>query len=111
MADVLKRSSNGLMRELTWNVIEDATELIKGSRGAEKIKDGLQITFSNGSWLLIKLDDNHTLGEYYTWADPGGAIPAGPASMIISGQIEGFIQSIDHYVQNADTLPCLGKMK
>ena len=109
--NAIKRTSNRQMREMTWNVVKDVEHLVNNSNGKKHIEGGLQITFSSGSWLLIKLDDNHTLGEYYTWADPGGAIPAGPASIFIAGQISNFFKTIDHYVQHAETLPCLGKMR
>ena len=109
--NALKRESNRELREMTWNVVKDVDELIKGTEGEKRIADGLQITFSSGAWLLIKLDENHTLGEYFTWADPGGVIPAGPASIFVAGQISNFFKTIDHYVKNAETLPCMGKMR
>lgn len=50
-------------------------------------KDGMPVAWTRGGWLLVRLDDGRTLGEYHTWTDPGGALPASHASRVAGRKV------------------------
>lgn len=82
----LHAKTGGRVREQTWatdGTFETPTPATQA--WAEK---GMHIERTQGSWFLVDLDGEHTLVEYYTWADPGGAIPAGLASSFAAGGID-----------------------
>ncbi|MCB9680420.1 MAG: hypothetical protein H6733_03035 [Alphaproteobacteria bacterium] len=90
--DALRTRSNGRVREQVWATDGDfATPTPTATAWAAK---GMHIDFTRGAWLLIDLDGTSTLVEYYTWADPGGSVPAGLASSMAAGGIDDTIQSI-----------------
>ncbi len=105
--DKLKQASSNTMRELTWQHVKDPVSHPKSAK-AKKLTDGsVAVTFTQGAWLLIKLDDKHTLGEYYTWADPAGVIPAGPASMFVADSIVDFFDAMRQYAINTKQIHCM----
>ena len=80
----LSDASGGRMREVRWDTIDERPT----SAASESwMSSGMSLAFTTGSWLLIDLDGEHTLVEYYTWSDPGGNIPAGMASNFAAGSI------------------------
>lgn len=98
--DALASRSGGKVRELVWESDGDFTVTTDSAKAwAEK---GMHVTSTEGSWLLTAIDDSHTLVEYYTWADPGGAIPAGIASRLAAGGID---DTITVYVELAKKGP------
>ena len=98
------RQSEGDVRELTWKQLDNSSEISISSKAEEMITDAVEVQFTQGGWFLIKLDEEHTLGEYYTWADPAGHVPPEATSIFISGQITNFFDSVDDYGEKE--LPC-----
>ena len=45
----------------------------------------------------MALDEQHTLAEYHSWVDPGGSIPAGPASQFATGSIEDTFAQMERF--------------
>lgn len=103
----LIQQSNGAVRELSWNHVPDAAAETLSPAGKARITDAVNVSFSRGAWLLIALDENHTLGEYYTWADPGGNIPAGPASTFAAGGIEQTFNAMQDYARKHKKNQCM----
>ncbi len=81
----LVAASGGTVREQRWKSTDKAPGSATATEWADK---GMRVTYTEGSWLLIQLDEAHTLIEYYTFADPGGSVPAGFASKLAAGGIE-----------------------
>lgn len=84
--DALESASGGRVREQHWKSDGDWT--VPTATAKAWAEQGMHIDMTRGSWLLVDLDGEHTLVEYYTWADPGGALPAGLASRLAAGNIE-----------------------
>lgn len=74
----LAAASQGRVREQHWATDGNFdTPTATSQAWADK---GIHVGFTRGSWVLIDLDGASTLVEYYTWADPGGSLPAGIAN-------------------------------
>ena len=99
----IRQQSNGRVAELVWKEVTDWT--MTGGR-KEKLQDAVQVKFTRGSWLLIALDENHTLAEYHSWVDPGGFIPAGPASSFATGSIADTFRQMEHYAKSQTVSMC-----
>ena len=84
----MRTKSNGQMAELTWQAIDDDAEFTLDAESLSYTQSAVWVTESQGAWLLIRLDDSYTLGEYHAWSDPGGYIPAGLASSLSATGIE-----------------------
>ena len=65
--------------------------------------DAVWVTESSGAWLLIRLDDKHTLGEYHAWSDPGGYVPSGLASSLSASGIADTFKAMEEFaVKNTE---------
>ena len=95
----IRRVSQGQMAELTWNTIPNFTVSNLPSHLQHHTVDGVHVQESSGGWLLIKIDDTHTLGEYHSWSDPNGYIPASIASTLSAQGIERVFDSMLQYAQ------------
>ena len=95
----LAAASEGRVRELTWGrvAIEDEDALSDSARQA--IAESVEVTFNQGAWLLAELGPTKTLAEYHSWSDPGGSLPAGPASRFASRTIDATIQRLVRYAK------------
>lgn len=83
-------ASGGRLWECAWTDATHRTSLAGTPHGAIAAS-GVPVGFSEGAWLLVPLSDGRTLMEFYTWTDPGGAVPAGLATRFASGtMIEAF---------------------
>jgi hypothetical protein len=91
--DGLASASGGRMREQSWATNGDFS-LPTASTQAWGAK-GMPIASTQGSWVLIDLDGANTLVEYYTWADPGGSIPASIANTFADSGIEGSVRTFE----------------
>lgn len=69
----LKAASGGRIRELVYHNAPDGSD-VTSATGKAKMDEGIPIAFAKGSWFVQALDDDHTLVEYYSWVDPGGAL-------------------------------------
>jgi len=97
-AENLFSVSGGTMWEMYF---EDLTPTIQlPPQYAEMVDGAVGVAFTHGAWLLIPLDEKHTLVEYYVWSDPGGLLPAGPASKFAAGAV----------VETLETMERLGKI-
>ncbi len=97
----LRVKSSGQMAELSWSAIPDPPLNGLPEYLLKSTKESVNISKSTGAWLLIKIDDNFTLGEYHSWSDPGGYIPAGVASTLGAQGIEKNFKSMQDYAQEA----------
>ena len=99
----IRASSKNRVAELVWKQIDnwpipqDYTQQLQGM---------VQIPFTQGSWFLIALDEHHTLAEYHSWVDPGGNIPAGPASQFATGSIEDTFVQMERFAKSQTTSSC-----
>lgn len=93
----LAEQTGGRVRELSWTGLSDPSAAALSAEAKEKVAGAVPVTFNHGGWLLIALDDKHTLGEYFTWSDPGGELPAGPASAFAGAIIAKTMQAMTDY--------------
>ena len=99
----LREASGGMVAELVWkeipnwNVPKQYQEIVHGL---------VQIPFTQGSWFLYALDHQHTLAEYHSWVDPGGSIPAGPASQFAQGSIKDTFHQMISFAKQQKTSAC-----
>ncbi len=98
--EALAVASGGAVRELAWKDVSNPEQHSMSSASRDKVDSAQAVAFTIGAWLLIALDDGHTLGEYTVWTDPGGAIPAGPASMFAAGGIEQTFKAMRDYARD-----------
>ena len=70
----LADGSGGRMRELSWHSVDDATAHLT-PQAQTWARDGIEVPFAEGAWLLLDLGGDRTLVEYYASSDPGGAHP------------------------------------
>lgn len=85
-------ASAGAVREQYWNSETFGEPLTPSAQSwADK---GMSVVFTQGAWLLMSLRSGGTLVEYYSWADPGGAVPAGLASSFAAGSIKDTFEAM-----------------
>lgn len=87
-------ASGGRVRELFWDLSEHPEALPIPESARPLLQDAVYVPSNTGSWWLIALDDNHTILEYSSWSDPGGNIPAGPATSFVAGTIEDSFEAV-----------------
>ncbi|MBW1877733.1 MAG: hypothetical protein JRI25_01465 [Deltaproteobacteria bacterium] len=90
----LYRASGGKVWEQSWVDATDPNRLA-GTPYAEYRDIGMPVDWSLGSWMLVQLSDNRTLGEFFTWTDPGGRLPPGPTSRFASGAIKDTMRAVE----------------
>ncbi|GEM_PF-1311865 len=76
---------------------ENATNasLLEGKAVKRHLKEAEPVNWTWAGWTLIPLSENLTLVEYFTWTDPGGSLPAGPASRFASGAVKRTMAKIE----------------
>ena len=99
----LRSASNHTAAELAWKEVSQPK--IKQEERA-KLTGKVQVPFTQGSWFLMALDAKHTLAEYHSWVDPGGNIPAGPASQFATGSIEETFRQMEEYARGQSHSIC-----
>ena len=99
----MRAESNGTAAELIWKQIDNWSVLEKYKKELQGL---VQIPFTQGSWFLMALDDKHTLAEYHSWVDPGGNIPAGPASQFATGSIEETFSQMEQFAKSQTNSAC-----
>lgn len=90
----LYTSSGGKVWELGFEDVHKDQALLDGVDPALK-GDGLPIAWTKGSWTMIPLSPTRTFVQYYVWSDPGGSIPAGPASKFSAGAVEDALKGVE----------------
>lgn len=101
----LTAASGGTIYELKWKHIPNPETHPMSDKAKELAEDAVTVAFSIGSWLIIALDDDHTLCEYNVWTDPGGNVPAGPATRLATGGLDQTFQAMLDYAKR-DQLQC-----
>ena len=97
----LAEASGGLVRELVWSGVDpEEVQLSDTARGL--VEGAVAITFNTGAWLLVALEEQ-TLVEYHTWSDPGGELPAGPATTIANASMAGTILTMERYARESES--------
>ena len=96
----IRQNSGGQLAELTWNSLRDNTQFTLDETSHIYTTDAVWVTESSGAWLLIRLDDSHTLGEYHSWSDPGGYIPDGLAASLSASGIKETFNAMEVFAQN-----------
>jgi hypothetical protein len=56
---------------------------------------GMPVAWSLGSWLLVQLPDDRTLGEFFTWTHPGGRLPPGPTTRFAGGALKDNLRAVE----------------
>ncbi|MCB9677716.1 MAG: hypothetical protein H6737_21600 [Alphaproteobacteria bacterium] len=79
-------ASAGTVREMVWVKLEDGLPKL-GAEARELVSGAVQAASNDGGWWLVRLDDEHTLMEFWALSDPGGSVPAGLATQFASGSI------------------------
>ena len=102
----LAQASGGRMQELSWKEVRDPTQYTLDAKTKELIDGQVYVDFSRGAWFLMALDEHHTLGEYYSWADPGGYIPDGATAFAASSIVDTF-KGMEAFTIEAPKLQCL----
>ena len=101
----LSAQSGGAVRELTWSSVADPSAEPLSAAGRSATDGLVPIGFNKGAWLLVQLDDTHTLAEFSSWVDPGGSVPTGPASLFATSGIEDTFDAMRTYAKRG-ALPC-----
>ena len=99
----IRKASNNQAAELVWKQIENWN---LPQDYDVQLQGMVQIPFTQGSWFLLALDDMHTLAEYHSWVDPGGNIPAGPASKFATGSIEDTFVQMERFAKSQTESSC-----
>jgi hypothetical protein len=89
----LHTATDGQGWELSWRDATHTTSL-KGTRAEAFAAEGIPVAWTHGSWFLIGLPDGRTYTEYYVWSDPGGMLPAGPASRFAGGKVKEALEGM-----------------
>lgn len=97
----LWQRSEGRVRELFWR-----SEEVALPAGANRwAQGGIPLPFTEGAWMLVDLGEGRTLVEYFSWSDPGGAIPARLASRFAAGGIEDTLEAMVTLAREGSTCP------
>ena len=88
----LYEASAGRVWEMAW---QDApSEELARTPFAPIAAGGVEAAWTRGSWLLVDLGRHGTWVEYTTWSDPGGSLPAGPATSFASGAVKSTLEAV-----------------
>ena len=99
----LIRSSNGRVREVTWESVDPAGMALGDAQvWADK---GIPVTFNKGSWFLIDIDGSATLVEYFAWSDPGGYLPSSLTNSMAAGGIKSTIDAVRKVAEEGTRCP------
>ena len=96
----IRTVSRGQVAELTWLSLKDPTAFTLDDTSQAYTDGSVWVTESTGAWLLIRLNDTSTLGEYHAWSEPGGYIPTGLASSLSASGIEETFNAMELFAQH-----------
>jgi hypothetical protein len=96
----LMRESGGSVRELSWKSSVDPAEVTSES-GKLMISQGEPIAWTKGAWFVVAIDQNSTWIEYYSWSDPGSAIPSSVASSLVTRGVRNNVAAIEKFAKEA----------
>jgi hypothetical protein len=103
-ADELQRASSGALRELSWREAPGPFPTLEPGL-ARTVEDGAQVRISRGAWLLIALDEDHTIVEYQLQSDAGGGLPGAVAAPFCSAAIRDTLRSMEARAQRGSRCP------
>lgn len=95
----LHTRSDGQLRELRWSSLSDPTSAPLTAEAKAATNGAVPVAFNKGAWLLIALSATQTLAEYHSWVDPGGRLPAGPASLFATNGITDTFTAMGKYAR------------
>lgn len=93
-ATQLERASGGAVRELSWRE-EDELPSPLDPRLQRAVSEGTQVGITRGAWLLVSLDDQHTLVEYQLQSDAGGGLPGALAGPFCASAIRDTLRAME----------------
>lgn len=93
------------VRELVWTSVADPAARVGSPEGMAAIDGLVPVGFNKGAWLLVAIDEQHTLAEFTSWVDPGGSVPTGAASLFATAGIEDTFRDMVTYAKKG-VLPC-----
>lgn len=99
----IRAQSQGSVLEVSWEGIEDVDSLVLDQETKNIIDNSVYVSFNKGGWTFIKLDETHTLIEYFSWSDPGGSIPESLLSYVssfTSSGIKDIFIAMETYAKN-----------
>ena len=99
----IRAQSQGRVLEVSWEEIEDVDSLVLDQETKNIIDNSVYVSFNKGGWTFIRLDDTHTLIEYFSWSDPGGSIPDSLlpyVSSFTSSGIKDIFIAMETYAKN-----------
>ncbi len=103
---VITLSNNGKLAtatgvwERSWKVRPDALPGARARTDAAAFDAAEAVGVNEGSWLLVPLDDTHTLGIYQARATMGGGIPDGAVDAYTRSSLDGLFEGIERNVKN-----------
>jgi len=101
----LEKSSRGTVREMSWKNVKDPKSYV-AEEYRSQLHDMVNISFTQGAWVLTDIGNGYTLGEYHTWADSGGSVPADLTAHFVEGNIIKTMLAMEDYSRGTE-LPCL----
>jgi hypothetical protein len=90
----LERASGGAVRELSWREEADLPDLLSPAL-QRAVDDGARVGVSRGAWLLVALDEEHTLVEYQLQSDAGGGLPGVVAGPFCASAIRNTLRAME----------------
>ena len=102
----IAQATGGKVQELSWKAVSDPKQYTPDAKTQQLTKGQVYVDFSRGAWFLMALDEQHTLGEYYSWADPGGYIPDGATAFAASSIVDTF-KGMHAFTLETPNLQCL----
>lgn len=104
----LFRASEGAAWEVSWRSV--AQPSLDGDVAA-LTAGGQSVEWTEGAWLLVPLGPDRTLVEYYAWSDPGGSLPAGPASRFATGAVSSLLSDMEAFARGKRTASRVGYVR
>ena len=89
----LFQASGGAMWELSWTDANVDVDLSTGPYQTD-VEGATKVSWTTGAWLLIPLDEDRTLVEYFAWSDPGGNVPRRLASKLVGHQVRTTLRNV-----------------
>jgi hypothetical protein len=102
---VLRLRNNGALAaetgawERSWSVEPDALPGARARTDAARFDASEALTVNHGAWLLVSLDETHTLGIYQAATELGGNIPAEAADTWARSSLTGLYAGLETHAR------------
>jgi hypothetical protein len=100
----IAEATGGAMRELATSARGDLGR-VRTDAARAMAAEGTPISFSEGGWLAVQVDEGHTLVEFHVWSDPGGSVPAGLASSFATGGVKDNFEALRAIIADGPRCP------